>query len=354
MTIQEATKDYEAWLARHIRVLKADVAAKHALMAQDAFAFFRATFYRWMQLLPDSCPNLSTAPKVLAVGDLHVENYGTWRDAEGRLIWGINDFDEAFPLAYTVDLVRVATSASLAIELNHIPFATAAACAAILDGYTQGLANGGEPFVLSEKHAWLHEAVTSRLRDPVTFWQKFAALPPLKTIPAPAAKILKQALPKDALKMRVVHRRSGLGSLGRERFTAIAEWHGGNIAREAKALLPSACVWAGGLHNQRIYYAQILKQSVRATDPFTVMRGKWIARRLAPYCSRIELQQLPRGRYAEKLLHAMGRELANVHLGTRGSASAVQKDLKQRGPKWLLHATEVMTEVTLKDWKKWK
>ena len=31
----------------------------------------------------------------LSVGDLHVENFGTWRDSEGRLIWGINDFDEA-------------------------------------------------------------------------------------------------------------------------------------------------------------------------------------------------------------------------------------------------------------------
>ena len=38
-------------------------------------------------------------PAVLAVGDLHTENFGTWRDAEGRLIWGINDFDEAFPHA---------------------------------------------------------------------------------------------------------------------------------------------------------------------------------------------------------------------------------------------------------------
>jgi uncharacterized protein (DUF2252 family) len=25
-----------------------------------------------------------------------VENFGAWRDVEGRLIWGINDFDEAW------------------------------------------------------------------------------------------------------------------------------------------------------------------------------------------------------------------------------------------------------------------
>ena len=57
---------------------------------------------------------LARAPRALAVGDLHVENFGTWRDVEGRLIWGINDFDEAWRLPYTNDLVRLATSALLA------------------------------------------------------------------------------------------------------------------------------------------------------------------------------------------------------------------------------------------------
>jgi len=44
---------------------------------------------------------------VLAVGDLDLENFGTWCDSLGRLAWGINDFDEAFPLPYTHDLVRL-------------------------------------------------------------------------------------------------------------------------------------------------------------------------------------------------------------------------------------------------------
>ena len=49
-------------------------------------------------------------PKVLAVGDLHIENFGTWRDSEGRLVWGVNDFDETWRLPYTQDLVRLTTS----------------------------------------------------------------------------------------------------------------------------------------------------------------------------------------------------------------------------------------------------
>lgn len=352
--IQSATKDYERWLAQHIAIVKNDLAAKHQLMAKDAFSFFRATFYRWMQLFPEVCPKLVSAPKLLAVGDLHVENYGTWRDAEGRLIWGINDFDEAFPLPYTVDLVRLAASAGLAIQLNHLPISATTAYDAVLQGYTTALDKHGSPFVLSEKHAWLREAVTSHGRDPVIYWQKFAALPSVKSVPANIISLLNQSMPEPRLDFRVVHRQAGLGSLGRQRFTAIAEWRGGNIAREAKALLPSACVWAGGLRDKRIYYQQMLKQIVRASDPFMTMRGTWILRRLAPYCSRIELQQLPPGPYGEKLLHAMGHELANVHLGTRGAATRVQSDLRQRGSKWLAHAADAMIEATLKDWQAWR
>jgi hypothetical protein len=37
-----------------------------------------------------------------------------------------------------------------------------------------------------------------------------------------------------------------MGSLGQQRFVAIASWEGGHIAREAKATLPSACVWLDG------------------------------------------------------------------------------------------------------------
>ena len=54
------------------------------------------------------------APQVLCVGDLHLENFGTWRDADGRFVWGVNDFDEAAAMPFVLDLVRLATSIRLA------------------------------------------------------------------------------------------------------------------------------------------------------------------------------------------------------------------------------------------------
>ena len=89
-------------------------------MTEALFPFLRATYYRWAQMWPEVCGALASAPRVLSVGDLHVENFGTWRDIEGRLVWGINDFDEAYPIPYTHDLVRLAASANMAIDENHL------------------------------------------------------------------------------------------------------------------------------------------------------------------------------------------------------------------------------------------
>ena len=86
MDIHLATRQYEAWLRRQTSIVARDLRLKHERMAQGPFVFLRATFYRWLQLWPTICPKLDDAPSVFAVGDLHVENFGTWRDAEGRLI----------------------------------------------------------------------------------------------------------------------------------------------------------------------------------------------------------------------------------------------------------------------------
>src|SRR5882724_8023895 len=134
-SIVHATRDFETCLASQVRVVRADLQAKHKLMAEDGFSFLRATFYRWAQLFPALCPKLARAPKVLGVGDLHVENYGTWRDAEGRLVWGINDFDEACPLPYTNDLVRLAASVRFASQAGPLDVKFGKACAAIESGY---------------------------------------------------------------------------------------------------------------------------------------------------------------------------------------------------------------------------
>jgi hypothetical protein len=356
MKIAKATRKYEAWLDKRATLVVADLKLKHQRMTESPFSFLRATFYRWAQLWPELCPDLANAPHVLAVGDLHVENFGTWRDLEGRLIWGVNDFDECYPMAYTNDLVRLATSAHLAIAGNHLALPAEDACHAILEGYAQALSEGGKPYVLEQNHARLREAALGVLRDPVQFWKKMQSLPVVRRpIPESARKALEALLPEKGLPYRIVHRVAGLGSLGRERYVALADWRGGLVAREAKALLASACVWADGNHgSNRICYEDAISNAVRVPDPFVHLRGRWIVRRLAPHCSRIELSALPRKRDEYHLLRAMGFETANVHLGSKETARAVVSDLKKRPVGWLHEAVQGMMKVTIRDWNEWK
>src|SRR5262249_52709448 len=117
---EESTRRYEEWLGKQTALYPPHLKLKHDLMREGVFPFFRATFYHWIQVWPEICSELVAAPKVLSVGDLHVENFGTWRDKEGRLVWGINDFDEAYPLPYTNDLVRLAASAEIADFTHHL------------------------------------------------------------------------------------------------------------------------------------------------------------------------------------------------------------------------------------------
>src|SRR5438132_5485649 len=143
MNMVKATRRFEEWLRRRTAIVEPDLRTKHKHMAEAAFPFLRATFYRWMQVWPEVCSDLAKAPKVLAVGDLHIENFGTWRDAEGRLIWGVNDFDEAAELTYTNDLLRLTTSAILAADEGHLALKPKDACEAILDGYGKSLDEHG-------------------------------------------------------------------------------------------------------------------------------------------------------------------------------------------------------------------
>src|SRR5262245_17037131 len=101
MNIFDSTNRYERWMKSQTTVVKSDLERKHKLMATSPLTFLRATFYRWLELWQEMDKNIRRAPIVIAIGDLHLENFGTWRDAEGRLIWGVNDFDEAYPLPYT-------------------------------------------------------------------------------------------------------------------------------------------------------------------------------------------------------------------------------------------------------------
>ncbi len=355
MNVVKATRHFEEWLGHRTDLVTKDLQLKHSNMTAAIFPFLRATFYRWAQIWPEVCPDLAKGPQVLAVGDLHVENFGTWCDVEGRLIWGVNDFDEAHPMAYANDLVRLAVSAHLASEAGHLPLKQKDICDTILEGYRESLRSEGMPFVLGENHDWLRQIAESELRDPVHFWAKMDALPTVKgDVPISAIDALEHLMPARDLLYRLSSRVAGLGSLGHARYVAIADWNGGRIAREAKALVSSACYWAKDHQGPpEILYQAILSRAVRCVDPFVQLRGRWIVRRLSPHCSRIELATLRAPGKELRLLHAMGWETANIHLGTKTARKPILRHMQKKA-KWLHEATEEMLNAVRADFKTWR
>ncbi len=356
MNIVKSTEQYESWLSRYTPLVEHDLHTKHRLMASGAFPFLRATFYRWLQCWQDTAEELHKAPIVLGVGDIHVENFGTWRDAEGRLVWGINDFDEACFTPYPLDLIRLIASARMAIESNNLRLDSDNACDAVIAGYEAQIENGGQPFVLSEQHDWLRPVAVSVLREPVKYWEKMDALPALESDPPIGAAVaLEHMLPEHGLTHTLHLRVAGMGSLGHMRFVALAQYRGGRIAREAKALVPSAMAWVKGAEaSVEILYQAIIERSVRCRDPLVQVDGQWIVRRLSPDCSRIELAGLPQEHDETHLLRAMGQELANIHLGTHEAGKHILADLKSRKRGWHRPIVESMLEKLQQDYEKWK
>jgi uncharacterized protein (DUF2252 family) len=99
-------------------LIQADPAAfrrKFRKMARDPFAFYRGTaclFYDDVHRLDDPWVDERTS-RVWIQGDLHAENYGTYMDSAGILVFDVNDFDEAYIGHYTWDLQRMAASVAL-------------------------------------------------------------------------------------------------------------------------------------------------------------------------------------------------------------------------------------------------
>ncbi len=151
-SVVEISNRYEDWMRAHLPfVEQRHLDEKHVQMAKTgngaAFRFLRGTFYLWSLRFLQELPELvaPSVPAVLGLGDVHIENFGTWRDREGRLVWGANDIDEATSMPYTQDLIRLMTSAALAgldVDAGEI-------AAEITEGYSSQLASGARPFVLA-------------------------------------------------------------------------------------------------------------------------------------------------------------------------------------------------------------
>ena len=88
---------------------------KFRKMAQDPFSFYRGSaclFYADVADVEDRYADERTS-RVWIQGDLHAENFGTYVNDAGILVFDVNDFDEAYLGHFTWDLKRMAASLAL-------------------------------------------------------------------------------------------------------------------------------------------------------------------------------------------------------------------------------------------------
>src|SRR5258706_8062568 len=88
-------------------------------MAADPFAFFRGTCHLFYEDWPVGETELDQAPAVWVCGDLHLENFGSYKGENRLTYFDINDFDESTLSPLTWDVTRLVTSLRLAAKLHN-------------------------------------------------------------------------------------------------------------------------------------------------------------------------------------------------------------------------------------------
>jgi uncharacterized protein (DUF2252 family) len=89
--------------------------AKYRKMASDPHAFYRGSaclFYADVTGAEDPFGD-ERSGRIWVHGDLHIENFGTYLNSHGRLVFDVNDFDEAYLGRFTWDLQRFGASLAL-------------------------------------------------------------------------------------------------------------------------------------------------------------------------------------------------------------------------------------------------
>jgi hypothetical protein len=360
--VAELTSQYERWLGDQITVVEDDLRRKHAEMSSSELRFLRGTYYLWLSRLAVLLPETLDGPEVSIIGDLHVENFGTWTDHRGVRRWGVNDFDELSWGGYQTDLIRLATSAALT---PHIPLSDKAICRILLEEWHAHPPTSAVD--LANPAARHLRSLVPVPKSAKKFYAALSGSPVVdeQVVPASVRLATRRSAPGEWSPSWHA-RTAGTGSLGHQRFVAVGTAAAGRTpqARDLKQLGPPTADWvrtelaieAALPVTERLPIADDLlfgrtMAALRGPDPMRRVNG-WQIRRLAPDVVRIELAGLP-PRDAERLLRSMARAVADVHGVDRARLRYAQADNKKRGAGWLRDAVAVMAADTRTCYAAW-
>ncbi|MFL9910929.1 DUF2252 domain-containing protein [Paraburkholderia sp. RL17-337-BIB-A] len=368
------------------------LAMKYKLMRGSPFVFLRGTCHLFYARLPHD-KVFDEAPPVWICGDMHLENFGSYK-ADNRLIYfDNNDFDEACLAPNLYELVRLLTSVLVgASDLNLSRAQALALCHTAVDAYGAALAFG--------KSRWIEpETSTGMVRDlfDALARRSRAAHLDRRTVLKGKTRVLKvdgkKALPvsdearaavtdfmykfaagepnPDFYRIIDVARRiAGTGSLGVDRYVILVEGKGspdGNYLIDLKEALPSSVTphvrtvqpkWQS--EAQRVVEIQRRNQAVSQAFLHAVdfNQRSYVLRSLQPSEDRVALSdwdgKLPR---LEEVVNSMAELSAWGQLRSGGrQKSSIADELIAFGNRrdWQLPLIELATQCEVQvnaDWK---
>jgi hypothetical protein len=224
-----------------------------------------------------------------------------------------------------------------------------------LQGYHEGLRRP-QPALLFENRTWLRPYAEPDDGEAEEFWDEIAGYPEPNPRPKEVEKVLEASLPKGASDIRLCQIfKKGGGSLGRPRYAVIAKWREGLVVREAKALVPSAWIWAHGrAKSKKSNFLKLAKGRHRSPDPFLTVHKRFIFRRISADSKKIELGKTAGRKLHLKLLHAMAFDVASIHAASPAGRKAIEADLKRRPRDWLQAAATVANGKVRRDYQQWR
>ncbi|WP_153115040.1 DUF2252 domain-containing protein [Rhodocyclus tenuis] len=371
------------------------LALKLARMKESPFVFLRGACHLFYDALPDS-PALSGAPLAWCCGDLHFENFGSYRADNGLVYFDINDYDEAALAPCTWDIVRLLTSIRCGADvLNASPAEALAVSHDCLSAYRAALLRGKPLWVerdtadglVRELLVALHERNRAELLDRRTVYKggrRQLKVDGVKALPAAAADrqavaafmaefAATQADPGFFKVLDVARRIAGTGSLGVVRYVILVEGKGspdGNYLFDLKEARPSALLsplQRLGIQPpppsdeaERAVAAEKRMQAVDHAFLYAVRVGDvpCVLRMLQPAEDRVAIGDW--GRKIERLREVvvtLGRILAWDQLraaGRSGAACADELSDFARADAWqqeVLDAAATMTALTRTQWQ---
>jgi uncharacterized protein (DUF2252 family) len=363
---------------------------KYRAMAASPFAFLRGSCHLFYRRLPRDGV-FATAPAVWVCGDLHIENFGSYRGDNRLTYFDVNDFDESALAPASWDLVRFLTSLHVGADTLSIGRAKVdRLCQRFVDAYAAALTQGKAYWVERDTSTGLVRDLFDELRD-----RDRAGFIAARTVVKGKKRVLKvdgqKALPvsdpqreavvdfmRDYAKSRsdpgffkvldVARRIAGTGSLGVDRFVILIEGRGspeGNYLLDLKRALPSSLLprlkvrqphWR--CEGERAVTLQRRLQAIPMAflEAVQLSDASYVLRSLQPSEDRVKLEKT-QGDMAllEPLVGTMGQIVAWGQLRSAGqSSSAIADDLIAFGTrrKWkeqLLLAADAAAAQTHRD-----